>query len=67
MKLRLKFSKKGRGFTRAGTFVTSHFFLESIKANMLSRPVSPLLEHIPGWGDGLIFLPYGIAIPLSSC
>jgi hypothetical protein len=31
----------------------------AVKANIWSRPVSPLFELMPGWGSGLIFLRYG--------
>ena len=29
--------------------------------NVWNRAISPVLELLPGWGNGLIFLPYGNA------
>jgi hypothetical protein len=42
--------------------VMPHYVL---KANAYSRPISPVMELMPGWGDGLILLPYGNIAPLS--
>jgi hypothetical protein len=38
-------------------FVTPVFFSKA--SNIWSRATSPVLELLPGWGDGLIFVPYG--------
>jgi hypothetical protein len=45
-------------------FVMPYSFYKSAKANTSSRPISPVLELLPGWGsEGLILIPYGNATP----
>jgi hypothetical protein len=51
--------KRSGSYSSRYVFVTSHSFREATKANLWSRPISPVLQLIPGWGDSLALLPYG--------